>query len=92
MIGILKYLPVWRLAECQDHLIMSTSDFAGACSKANNRGYQKGRADAIDEYMDVLCDYCMQQNNDCCKTECPFCVSGCYIVVKAEQLKEQKNG
>lgn len=57
-----------------------------------NNAYQKGRADAIDEYMDVLCDYCMQQNNDCCKTECPFCVSGCYIVVKAEQLKEQKNG
>ena len=47
------------------------------------RGYDK----AIDDYMNKLCDHCMQQTNECYKLECPFCTDGCDIVNIAEQLK-----
>lgn len=57
MIGILKYLSVWQLAECQDHIIMSTSDFSEAQTKAHDRGYQQGRADAIESIMSGYPDF-----------------------------------
>ena len=43
---------------------------------------------AIDDYMNKLCNHCMQQTNECYKLECPFCTDGCGIVNIAEQLKE----
>ena len=42
---------------------------------------------AIDNYMNELCNHCMQQTNECYKLECPFCTDGCDIVNIAEQLK-----
>lgn len=51
---------------------------------------EKIKTDAIDEYMTKLFDHCMQQTNECCKLECPFCTTGCDIVKIAEQLKENK--
>ena len=45
------------------------------------------RNKAIDDYMNKLCNHCMQQTNECCKLECPFCTDGCDIVSIAEQLK-----
>ena len=42
---------------------------------------------AIDNYMNKLCNHCMQQTNECYKLECPFCTDGCDIVNIAEQLK-----
>ena len=45
------------------------------------------RNKAIDDYMNKLCNHCMQQENKCDKSECPFCSDGCDIVKIAEQLK-----
>lgn len=46
------------------------------------------RNKAICEYMNLLCDHCMQQKNECYILECPFCTDGCNIVNIAQQLKE----
>lgn len=48
---------------------------------------EKVRNKAIDDYMNKLCNHCMQQTNECYKLECPFCADGCDIVKIAEQLK-----
>ena len=45
------------------------------------------RNKAIDDYMNKLCNHCMQQTDECYKLECPFCTDGCDIVNIAEQLK-----
>ena len=45
------------------------------------------RNKAIDDYMNKLCNHCMQQTNECYKLECPFCTDGCDIVNISEQLK-----
>ena len=45
------------------------------------------RNKAIDDYMNKLCNHCMQQKNECYELECPFCTDGCDIVKIAEQLK-----
>ena len=45
------------------------------------------RNKAIDDYMNKLCNHCMQQENKCDKSECPFCSDGCDIVKIAERLK-----
>lgn len=49
--------------------------------------YEKGYADAIAEYMNELCDKCLDMKNECYQLECPFCSDGCDIVNIAEQLK-----
>ena len=49
---------------------------------------EKVRNKAIDDYMNKLCNHCMQQKNECYELECPFCSDGCDIVKIAEQLKE----
>lgn len=49
------------------------------------------RNKAIDEFMNKLCDHCMQQTNECYKLECPFCTDGCDIVNIAEQMKEVRS-
>ena len=49
------------------------------------------RNKAIDDYMNKLCNHCMQQTNECYKLECPFCTDGCDIVNIAEKLKAGGN-
>ena len=49
------------------------------------------RNKAIDDYMNKLCNHCMQQTNECYKLECPFCTDGCDIVSIAEKLKAGGN-
>ena len=53
--------------------------------------YEKGYNKAIDEYMNLLCEHCMEQENDCSNHECPFCTDGCDIVNIAERLKAGDN-
>ena len=54
---------------------------------------EKVRYKAIIDYMNKLCNHCMQQENKCDKSECPFCSDGCDIVKIAERLKAGgKNG
>lgn len=48
------------------------------------------RADAIDEYMNKLCDKCIQTPNECWNLECPFADDECQIIKIAEQLKDSK--
>lgn len=48
---------------------------------------EKVRYKAIIDYMNKLCNHCMQQTNKCDKLECPFCSDGCDIVKIAEQLR-----
>lgn len=43
---------------------------------------------AIDDYMNKLCNHCMQQTNECYQLECPFCTDGCGIVNIAGKLKK----
>ena len=45
------------------------------------------RAKAIDDYMNALCNKCLDMKNECYQLECPFCDDGCNIVNIAEQLK-----
>lgn len=49
------------------------------------------RNKAIDEYMNALCDKCMDMKNECYQLECPFCDDGCDIVNIAEQMKAGGN-
>ena len=57
--------------------------------KCEKDGYNK----AIDDYMNKLCNHCMQQTNECYKPECPFCTDGCDVVNIAEKMKAGgKNG
>lgn len=48
---------------------------------------QATRNKAIDEYMNALCDKCMDMKNECYQLECPFCDDGCDIVNIAEKMK-----
>ena len=46
------------------------------------------RAKAIDEYLNLLCEHCMKQENVCYSQECPFVgTDGCEIIKIAEKLK-----
>ena len=45
------------------------------------------RNKTIDDYMNKLCNHCMQRTNECYKLECPFCTDGCDIVNIAEESK-----
>ena len=76
--------------------IESVKDKINKLSKEQyNKGYADGslsvtseiRNKVIDDYMNKLCNHCMQQTNECYKLECPFCTDGCDIVGIAEQLK-----
>ena len=51
---------------------------------------QEIRSKAIEHYMSNLLRFCMEQENDCNKTECPFCKDGCEIVNIAEQMKGEQ--
>lgn len=50
--------------------------------------YQKGYKDAIDEYMNLLCEHCMLQKNSCDECECPFCSDDCDLIRIAEKLRD----
>lgn len=52
------------------------------------KGKKQGRADAIEEYMNKLCDKCIQTPNECWNLECPFADDECQIVKIADELKE----
>lgn len=54
-------------------------------SKVKEDSYNK----AINDYMNVLCDQCLDMKNECYQLECPFCSDGCDIVNIAQQLKER---
>jgi hypothetical protein len=60
-----------------------TIDRAEELQKCREYGYNK----AIDEYMNALCDKCLDMKNECYQLECPFCGDGCDIVNIAEQMK-----
>lgn len=45
------------------------------------------RNKAIDDYMNALCNKCLDMKNECYQLECPFCDDGCNIVNIAEQMK-----
>lgn len=74
-------------------------EFFAGYEKGKKEGYNKGYADGslsvtseirnktIDDYMNKLCNHCMQKTNERYKLECPFCTDGCDIVGIAEQLK-----
>lgn len=49
------------------------------------------RAMVIDEYMNKLCDKCIQAPNECWNLECPFADDECQVIKIAEQLKEQSD-
>ena len=48
---------------------------------------QEIRNKAIDDYMNELCNKCLDIKNECYQLECPFCDDGCNIVNIAEQMK-----
>lgn len=48
---------------------------------------QAERNKSIDEYMNALCDKCLDIKNECYQLECPFCGDGCDIVNIAEKMK-----
>jgi len=46
------------------------------------------RNKAIDEYLNLLCEHCMKQENVCYSPECPFAgTDGCEIIKIAERMK-----
>ena len=75
----LKFLKQWKSDIMDGFCKYDVSSFEELVTNARNK--------AIDDYMNKLCDHCMQQTNECYKLECPFCTDGCDIVNIAEQLK-----
>ena len=75
----LKFIRQWKSDVMDGFCKYDASSFEELVTNARNK--------AIDDYMNKLCDHCMQQTNECYKLECPFCTDGCDIVNIAEQLK-----
>ena len=75
----LKHIKQWKSDVMYGFCKYDASSFEELVTNARNK--------AIDDYMNKLCDHCMQQTNECYKLECPFCTDGCDIVNIAEQLK-----
>lgn len=73
------------------HIKQWKSDIMDSFCKYNVSSFEElvanTRNKAIDDYMNKLCNHCMQQTNECYKLECPFSTDGCDIVNIAEQLK-----
>ena len=74
-----KHIKQWKSDVMDGFCKYDASSFEELVTNARNK--------AIDNYMNKLCDHCMQQTNECYKLECPFCTDGCDIVNIAEQLK-----
>ena len=79
MVKIVKQEGVGTLQKntCKDYA--ECTQLKCDCSNVRNK--------AIDDFMNKLCDHCMQQTNECYNLECPFCTDGCDIVNISEQLK-----
>ena len=75
----LKFLKQWKSDIMDSFCKYDVSSFEELVVNARNK--------AIDDYMNKLCNHCMQQTNECYKLECPFCTDGCDIVNIAEELK-----
>lgn len=75
----LKFLKQWKSGIMDSFCKYDASSFEELIANARNK--------AIDDYMNKLCNHCMQQTNECYKLECPFCTDGCDIVNISEQLK-----
>ena len=75
----LKFLKQWKSDIMDSFCKYDVNSFKELVTNARNK--------AIDDYMNKLCNHCMQQTNECYKLECPFCTDGCDIVNIAEQLK-----
>ena len=75
----LKFLRQWKSNIMDGFCKYDVSSFEELVANARNK--------AIDDYMNKLCNHCMQQTNECYKLECPFCTDGCDIVNIAEELK-----
>ena len=75
----LKFLKQWKSDVMDSFCRYDASSFEELVTNARNK--------AIDDYMNKLCNHCMQQTNECYKLECPFCTDGCDIVNISEQLK-----
>ena len=75
----LKFLKQWKSDIMDNFCKYDASSFEELVTNARNK--------AIDDYMNKLCNHCMQQTNECYKLECPFCTDGCDIVNISEQLK-----
>ena len=74
-----KHIKQWKSDIMDSFCRYDVSSFEELIANARNK--------AIDNYMNKLCNHCMQQTNECYKLECPFCTDGCDIVNIAEQLK-----
>lgn len=75
----LKFIRQWKSDVMDDFCKYDVSSFEELVTNTRNK--------AIDDYMNKLCNHCMQQANECYKLECPFCTDGCDIINIAEQLK-----
>ena len=74
-----KHIKQWKSDIMADFCRYDVNSFEELVTNTRNK--------AIDDYMNKLCNHCMQQTNECYKLECPFCTDGCDIVNIAEQLK-----
>ena len=74
-----KHIKQWKSDIMDEFCKYDVSSFEELVVNARNK--------AIDDYMNKLCNHCMQQTNECYKLECPFCTDGCDIVNIAEELK-----
>ena len=74
-----KHIKQWKSDIVEDFCRYDVNSFEELVANTRNK--------AIDDYMNKLCNHCMQQTNECYKLECPFCTDGCDIVNIAEQLK-----
>lgn len=75
----LKFIRQWKSDIMDEFCKYDVSSFEELVTNTRNK--------AIDDYMNKLCNHCMQQANECYKLECPFCTDGCDIINIAEQLK-----
>ena len=73
-----KHIKQWKSDIMEDFCRYDVNSFEELVTNTRNK--------AIDDYMNKLCNHCMQQTNECYKLECPFCTDGCDIVNIAEQL------
>ena len=74
-----KHIKQWKSDVMDGFCRYDASSFEELVANVGNK--------AIDNYMNKLCNHCMQQTNECYKLECPFCTDGCDIVNIAEELK-----
>ena len=75
----LKFLKQWKSDIMDSFCKYDVSSFEELVTNVRNK--------TIDDYMNKLCNHCMQQTNECYKLECPFCTDGCDIVNIAEESK-----